>query len=125
LLPLRFPKIWSVLGWLLVIGVVVGSLLPGPVVQVVSINDKLLHAGTYALLMMWFSGFYRRGLYLAIAVGLLALGIGLDLLQGLTRTRSFEWPDIGADLAGIAVGCVLAFLLVGGWCERVERRLLS
>jgi VanZ family protein len=75
--------------------------------------------------MVWFSGLYRRGLYLAIAVALLGLGVALDLLQTLTRTRSFEVPDIAADLVGIVVGCGLAFSFVGGWCQRLERRLLS
>ena len=124
MLPLRFPKLWSALGWLLVVGVVVGSLLPGGAMPG-AIDDKVLHAGTYAFLMLWFSGLYRRGLYAAIAVALLALGIALDMLQGLTRTRSFDWEDIAANLAGIVVGCTLAFALVGGWCQRIERRLLS
>ena len=125
MLPLRFPKLWSALGWLLVTGVVVGSLLPGPSIEFVTLDDKLLHAGTYGLLMMWFSGLYRRGLYVVIAAGLCALGIALDVLQGLTSTRSFDWYDLLANLTGVIVGCVLAFAVVGGWCEHIERRLLS
>ena len=125
MLPLRFPRVWSALGWLLVTCVVVGSLLPGSSIEFVSINDKLLHAGTYTLLMLWFSGLYRRGLYVVIAAALGALGVALDLLQGLTSTRSFDWYDVLADLGGVLVGCALAFLVVGGWCERIERRLLS
>jgi VanZ family protein len=125
LLPLRFPRLWSALGWLFVIGVVVGSLLPGPSIEFVTVDDKLLHAGTYTLLMLWFSGLYRRGLYVVIAAALGALGVALDLLQGLTSTRSFDWYDVVADLGGVLVGCALAFLVVGGWCERIERRLLS
>jgi len=125
LLPLRFPRLWSALGWLFVVGVVIGSLVPGQSIRLVTIDDKLLHASTYALLMLWFSGLYRRGFYVAIAAALCALGVTLDLLQSLTRTRSFDWYDVAANLAGILVGCALAFALVGGWCERIERRLLS
>ena len=75
--------------------------------------------------MVWFAGFCRRGLYPAIAGVLLALGIGLDLLQRLTETRSFEWYDIAMNCTGVIVGLVLSLLLLGGWCQRVEQRLLS
>lgn len=125
MLPLRFPKWWSGLGWLLVFGVVVGSLLPGPALPQVSVNDKVEHAGAYCLLMVWFAGLYPRRLYPLIGAVLLALGIGLDLLQGLTKTRSLELYDIVADLVGIVIGCGLSIWLLGGWCQRLEQRLLS
>lgn len=125
MLPLRFPKVWSGLGWLLVLGVIVGSLLPGSALPEVSVNDKIEHAGAYCLLMVWFAGLYPRRLYPLIAAVLLALGIGLDLLQGLTRTRSLELYDIVADLVGIVIGSGLSLWLLGGWCQRLEQRLLS
>jgi hypothetical protein len=125
LLPLRFPKLWSGLGWLLVAGVIVGSLIPGQALQAVDVSDKAMHAGAYLLLMVWFAGFYRRSLYPLIAVVLLSLGLALDLLQGLTETRSFDWFDIAMNGAGIAGGLVLSLLLLGGWCGWLERRLLS
>ena len=45
MLPLRYPHVWLAIGWLLVIGVIVGSLLPGPVIQEITppLNDKLEH----------------------------------------------------------------------------------
>lgn len=117
--------LWSVLGWVLVAGVIVGSLIPGQAVQAFNVSDKILHAGAYLLLMVWFAGFYRRSLYPLIALVVLSLGLALDLLQGLTETRSFDWLDIAMNGAGVATGLVLSLLLVGGWCEWVERRLLS
>ncbi len=125
MLPLRFPKFWSTVGWLLTIAVIVGSLMPGQAVPDVGVSDKIMHAGIYLLLMVWFAGFCRRGLYPAIAGVLAALGISLDLLQRLTETRSFEWYDIAMNCSGIAAGLVLSLLLLGGWCQRVEQRLLS
>jgi len=116
---------WAGLGWLLVMGVIVGSLLPGPALPSVSMNDKLEHAGAYCLLMVWFAGLYPRRLYLLVASVLLALGIGLDLLQGLTETRSLEFFDIVADFVGIVIGLALSVSLLGGWCQRLEQRLLS
>lgn len=125
MLPLRFPKLWSVLGWIFVAGVIVGSLIPGPAVPSVGVNDKIVHAAAYLLLMVWFAGFYRRGLYLGIALVLAGLGISLDALQILTETRSFDWYDIAMNCVGVGAGLVLSLLLLGGWCQRVEQRLLS
>ena len=93
--------------------------------QVVDISDKLQHAAAYFLLMVWFSGFYRRAFYPVIAAVLVALGISLDALQGLTVTRFFDWRDIAMNCAGVALGFVVALSLLGGWCQRVEQRLLS
>lgn len=125
MLPLRFPKLWTALAWLLTAGVIVGSLLPGEVVASIPIRDKVLHAGSYFVLMVSFAGFYRRGLYLVVAVALLVLGVSLDLLQGLTETRSFDLRDIGMNCAGVVLGLVVSWWLLGGWCQRVEQRLLS
>lgn len=125
MLPLRFPKLWSALGWLLLAGVVVGSLIPGPVLKSLNVSDKLMHAGAYFVLMVWFGGLYRRGLYPVIALVLLALGLALDLLQNLTSTRTFDWLDVAMNSAGVAAGLALSLLALGGWCQRVEQRLLS
>lgn len=125
MLPLRFPKLWSAVGWLLLAGVIVGSLIPGPALQGIDVSDKVMHAGAYFTLMVWFAGLYRRDLYPLIAAVLLALGVGLDALQILTETRSFDWFDVGMNAAGVVFGLVLSLLLIGGWCLRVERRLLS
>lgn len=125
MLSLRFPKVWSGLGWLLVIGVVVGSLLPGKMVSGALLHDKLEHGFAYALLMVWFAGFCRRGLYAPIGGVLIALGLVLEVAQGFTRTRAFDWNDLLADSVGVLVGAALALWFLGGWCQRIEQRLLS
>jgi VanZ family protein len=124
-LPLRFPKLWTAVAWLLTAGVIVGSLLPSEVVASIHIRDKIMHAGAYFVLMVAFAGFYRRSLYPALALMLAALGLSLDLLQLLTETRSFDLKDVGMNCAGVAAGLVLSWLLLGGWCQRIEQRLLS
>jgi VanZ family protein len=125
LLPLRFPRLWSLLGWLLVTAVIVGSLMPGQALQSMQVSDKFMHAGAYFVLMVWFAGFYRHAAYPVIATVLLALGLALDLLQLLTDTRSFDWYDVAMNSGGVVFGFVLSTLLLGGWCQRVEQRLLS
>ena len=125
MLPLRFPKLWTAFALLLTAGVIVGSLLPAEVVAAIHIRDKILHAGSYFVLMVAFAGLYRRGFYPLVAAALVSLGLTLDLLQRLTETRSFEWNDVGMNFAGVAVGLLLSWWLLGGWCQRVEQRLLS
>jgi VanZ family protein len=124
-LELRYPWLWLILGWALVDGVSVGSLMPSTMLRAVSISDKVLHAGSYFLLMVWFAGLYRRKAHGIIAVVLVALGVGLDVLQGGTATRSFDVRDILANSVGVLVGLVLSLWLLEGWCQRVERFLLA
>lgn len=123
MLPLRFPWFWSALGWLLVAAVSLGSLLPGHKLPSFLMQDKLLHAASYCLLMIWFSGLYEHKRHLPIALLLALFGIVLDALQALTLTRSFDVRDIVANLVGILVGLLLARSLLAGWCQRVERLL--
>jgi len=68
---------------------------------------------------------YRRNAHPIIGVVLLLLGIALDMLQGTTKTRTFDLHDIAADAVGILIGLVLAFWLLEGWCQRLERRLAA
>jgi hypothetical protein len=120
-LPLRFPWAWWGLGGLLIAAVVIGSLVPAGPIPPLPIRDKLLHAGSYGLLMLWFAGLYPRSRHWLIALLLFALGLGLDWLQAATATRRFELADVAANAGGILLASVLAWLFFGGWCRRVEQ----
>ncbi len=124
MLPLRYPMLWKLAGWLLLAGVVAGSLLPGHALPRMIAGDKLMHAASYFLLMVWFAGLYRRNRHPFIALGLMALGAGLDLLQGASSSRSFDPADIVANGAGILAGLALSYRLLEGWCLRMERWLV-
>jgi len=121
LLPLRWPWLWMIPGWALVLAVATGSLLPGPMIRTFVFNDKLEHASAYFVLMIWFAGLYSGKRLPLVALGLFVLGFALDLLQLTTRTRTFDLHDVLANGCGILAGLVLAASLVGGWCQRVER----
>ncbi len=113
------------LGWLLVLAVMLGSLLPGPGTIDFDIDDKILHFMSYFSLMVWFAGMYERNRqYLMIAIILVALGIALDVMQGFVATRFFDVFDIVANIAGTVTGYGLVLLMLGGWCRRVERLIL-
>jgi VanZ family protein len=123
MLPLRFPWVWVLLGWVLLIGVCVASLIPAADLPVVGISDKIEHAGSYFLLMLWFAGLYPPSRHLWLAVGLFALGAALDVLQLGTTSRHFDLRDIAANGVGIALAFALSYWLLGGWCQRVEHWL--
>lgn len=122
MLQLKYGGVWMGLGWVLVVSVMLGSLLPSPTISVFVLDDKLVHFGSYFLLMAWFSGMYHRKRdYAAIAVILIVLGLGLDYLQRFTSTRYFDAYDILANIIGTGAGFGFAIALIGGWCLRVER----
>jgi hypothetical protein len=121
MLPLRYPWFWLAVGWVLAVGVGVGSLVPSDVLMDVSVSDKLLHAGSYFMLMIWFAGAYEARRHVPIALVLMTVGAGLDFMQTFTATRTFSAFDVFANCVGIAVGLALAWLGLGGWCLRLER----
>jgi hypothetical protein len=123
--PLRYSWVWWTLGWLLVAGVAVGSLMPGSFVAGFSARDKLLHAGSYLLLMVWFSGLYHRERLVLIASLLFVFGFALDLAQNATPSRVFDLRDVAANAGGILVGLVLARFVFVGWCQRVEQLFIN
>jgi hypothetical protein len=74
-LPLRFRRAWLVGGWLLVLLAIYGSLTGNAAIAHSGLNDKFMHAATYATLSLWFAGIYPRSRYVVIGLGLFALGI--------------------------------------------------
>lgn len=71
-------------------------------------EDKLLHiAAFFALTVLGALAFYRSSVW-APAVGLLAGGIAIELVQGIPAIkRSMSLGDVAADAAGIVAGLVL------------------
>ena len=102
---LRLLAVWYGLGALLLLLVGTASLMPAPDTGV---NDKLSHFIAYFVLAGWFgllaSG--RPGLVWTVA-GLIAYGICIELLQGMTSYRYLEWGDVIANSSGVIVGITL------------------
>jgi len=90
---------------LLMVGTV--SLVPAPDIGV---SDKLSHLVTYFFLAGWFSllATNRASLGWTI-IGLVAYGILLELLQGMTVYRYAEWGDVLANTSGTMAGILLYF----------------
>jgi VanZ family protein len=94
------------LGWAMVAAMVIGSLYPG--LHIASPQDKLVHVAAYAALVCWFSSLYpgpARALSITLVVA--ALGVLLELLQGLSGSRIFSFADMAANVFGATLGWIL------------------
>jgi VanZ family protein len=104
---LKLVKLWYLLGgvMLLVVGAV--SLMPVPDVGV---NDKFSHLVTYFVLGGWFSLLATNRVSLGwTIIGLIAYGMLIELLQGMTAHRYAEWGDVLANAGGTMAGILLYF----------------
>ena len=128
MLPLRYTRRWQAAGLMLLLMVLAGTLMPA--VWLWSDNksfiswfvhvDKWLHAMTFFILAIWFSGQYRRAAYWRIGIGLLLFGMLIEICQRMVTYRSAEWFDLIADAGGIIVGLAIAAAGIGGWSLRLE-----
>ena len=116
--------VWLWLGRAAVLVVIVLSLIPMPILAHAPAGaDKVEHAVTYFVLMLWYGQLCadRRALVLR-ALGLVALGTAIEVLQGFTKYRSAEWLDLAADVFGVSLGYALSLGRAGLWLARVDRR---
>ena len=96
--------------WLLaILAVVVGSVLPSDsgaiqTLERVPLSDKVEHAAMYALLVFLPAIHERRRVVVSIALGAIALGVGLEFIQLMTGWRDFEVGDMIADAIGVCIG---------------------
>ncbi len=126
--PLRWPGLWLGLWWLAIALVIVACLLPGPDLPKVPDGfDKIEHLLAFALLSVAAVQLYatRRALCIA-ALGLVALGIAIELAQGsLTSTRSMDAWDAMADACGVLLGMASVWTPWSDVLLRLEARMCS
>ena len=107
LLPnLKYRNLWLLIGWGMVFLIIYLSLEPNPP-QPVDFNqaDKLEHLSAYAMLMLWFCQIYwDTQQRFRIALGFAAMGILIEILQGLGGVRFFEYADMLANAIGVLIG---------------------
>ena len=128
MLPLRYAAFWRVVSALLLMFVIAAAIMPAIWLWPDRVSffrwfdnvDKWAHLLTFFVLAIWFAGQYRPRSYWRIALGLLAFGILIELLQRLVGYRSAEWLDVLADAAGIIAGLAIAAAGIGGWALRLE-----
>jgi hypothetical protein len=118
---LKFSLLWQAVGWLLVTAVVILALMPHPPEPPLVNWDKSQHLLAFGVLMFWFRMAFSGGaLWPAFMV---ALGIILEVLQGWSGYRDFEYPDMLADALGVAMGLLLAATPLSTLLIHLDRRL--
>ena len=124
---LQRPRLWLGLWIAMLVVVVVVSLVQPPDLQVRLPRhaDKIEHLLAYAALA--FAGlqlFASRPALVAVACGLVTLGIGLEVAQGLLvpAVRSMDWRDAVANSLGVAFGLAPARTRMAVLLQRWEQR---
>jgi VanZ family protein len=105
--PLRRARLWLALWWCGVATVVLCSLVPAFLLpEVPSGGDMLEHFSAYALLAAAaVQLFSARIAVVRAGVGLVAMGIALEIAQGLfTTTRQMDVHDALANTLGVVAG---------------------
>jgi VanZ family protein len=99
-------------GWGWAAAIVWLSLAPIQQPVAVEHGDKLEHFAAYGLLMSVFCLIYDQWrTRLAYAAGFIAMGIAIEILQGMTDYRTFDLIDMAANAAGVLLILAGALLL--------------
>ncbi|MDD5037496.1 MAG: VanZ family protein [Methylococcaceae bacterium] len=119
---LRFEKVWQGWAWAMVAVVVWLSLTPYPPQPPSFLDwDKAQHCVAYAGLMYWFGMSFVR--HWRWPVFLIALGVGLEFLQGFGGIRTFDAFDMLANSLGVLIGLFMARSSMGQWLAVLDKAL--
>lgn len=100
------------LGWGWAAAIVWLSLTSRPPQVDVQFGDKIGHFGAYGLLMGWFCLLYLRfPTRLLYGAGFIAMGVGLEVVQGQLGYRTYDLLDMAANTTGVLLGWAGALLL--------------
>jgi VanZ family protein len=122
--PLHRPRLWLGLWVAALVATVVASLLPVFLLPVVPPGgDKFEHLGGYALLAAAAVQLFARRALWSAALGLVALGVALEIAQGLfTATRQMDAGDALANTLGVALGLATLLTPLRDLLLRLQRR---
>ena len=128
MLPLRHTGLWRVSSVVLLILVLAATLSPALWFLDDMENaliwfhnaDKWLHAMTFVVLTVWFTGLYEKRVWWLTALGLVLFGFLVEFCQLQVSYRTADWIDILANTLGIIVGLTIAVAGLGGWGPRFE-----
>lgn len=122
--PLPRLKLWLLLGRLLILAIVLGSLLPLPSLgSDVPSGDKWQHGIGYFALAFWYAQLCATRAALARrALAFVALGAAIEWAQSFTTWRSgLDLHDVAANCVGVAIGAGLGLTPLGALLARFDR----
>jgi VanZ family protein len=89
-------------------------------------SDKLEHFTAYFVLMGWFVQLYRtRRARLIWAVLFVSQGMAIEIMQGMSRWRTFDYYDALANTLGVTLAWWWSFRGLDRLLPVLERRLLG
>jgi len=121
----RRPRLWIGMWILMILGVIVLSLMPGPPIPDVLTVGKFDHGFAYfCLAAMAVQLYAKRNDWLVAAAAMTALGIALEFAQGyLTNYRDMSAYDGMIDAVGVAIGLATAWTPLTNILQRIDARM--
>ena len=125
-MPLRYRRLWNVLGVGFVLLVIYLSLVRPPRELDLPQAFDYGHIFAYFWLMIWFAQIHRtRARRWLFAAAFAALGIVLEFIQGMTGYRQFDYVDMLRNCVGVGLGIAAARTSAQNVLYRVERILAA
>ena len=107
--PSRHRPLWNAIGCALILFVIYQSLTPAPMAIPGDEGSRLGHLAAYGTLMGWYSQLHEgRRTRIAFALGFVAMGAALEVIQGMTGYRTTDVADALANTLGVCLGWLLA-----------------
>ena len=107
--PSRHRTLWHAIGCALIVFVIYQSLTPAPMALAGDEGSRLAHLAAYGTLMGWFSHLHEgRRRRIGLALGFIAMGVALEVIQGSTGYRTTDPTDAIANSLGVCLGWLLA-----------------
>jgi VanZ family protein len=101
------------LGWAWAAVIVWLSLTPSPPKVDFQESDKVGHFLAYGTLMAWFCFLYlRTQTRILYGLGFVAMGVGLEFIQGMLGYRTYEVFDMYANTLGVLLGWAAALAVL-------------
>ncbi len=122
--PALLRGTWLALGWLQIVLIIYLSLTAhpphGPDIPGF---DKIGHCSSYGFLTFWFCQLYTLWVpRLRWAAAFVAMGVGLEFVQGWLGYRMFEYWDMVANTTGVLLGMGISRLSRTTLLARLQSR---